>query len=92
MGTRGPSRGGLTYAQAEAVEGVAVNAVQLADKRDGEFHHDPDLCLLLLSVLYHGETHACQTGAFLHTPCSKWDGGYNGELGHMTVNGGEHGK
>lgn len=41
----------LTHTQPEAVEGMSVDAVQLADQSDGELHHDADLRLLPLFVL-----------------------------------------
>lgn len=41
----------LTHTQPEAVEGMSVDAVQLADQSDGKLHHDSNLRLLPLFVL-----------------------------------------
>lgn len=46
-----PSSWALTHAQPEVIEGMSVDAIQLANHSDSKFHHDPDLCLLPLSVL-----------------------------------------
>lgn len=43
--------GVLTHAQPEVIEGMSVDAIQLADHGDSKFHHNPDLGLLLLFVL-----------------------------------------
>lgn len=44
---------GLTHAQAEVVEGMSVDAVQLAHQGDAVLHHDPDVSVLSLLVLRH---------------------------------------
>lgn len=41
----------LTHTQPEAIEGMSVDAIQLANESDGKLHHDPNLGLLPLSVL-----------------------------------------
>ena len=41
----------LTHTKPEAIEGMSVDAVQLANQSDGKLHHDADLGLLPLSVL-----------------------------------------
>lgn len=42
----------LTHSQAEGVEGVPVDAVQLAHQGDAELHHDADVRVLPLQVLW----------------------------------------
>lgn len=44
--------GTLTHTQPEAIEGMSVDAIQLANQSDGKFHHNPYLGLLPLSVLW----------------------------------------
>lgn len=46
-----PSSWALTHAQPEVIEGMSVDAIQLANHSDSKFHHNPNLCLLPLSVL-----------------------------------------
>lgn len=41
----------LTHTEPEAVEGMSVDAIQLANQSDGKLHHVPYLGLLPLSVL-----------------------------------------
>lgn len=44
-------KGTLTHTEPEAIEGMSVDAVQLAVQGDGKLHHVPYLGLLLLCVL-----------------------------------------
>lgn len=41
----------LTYTQPEVIEGMSVDAIQLANHCNSKLHHDPNLGLLSLFVL-----------------------------------------
>lgn len=41
----------LTHTEPEAIEGMSVDAIQLANQSDGKLHHVPYLGMLPLSVL-----------------------------------------
>lgn len=56
----------LTHSQPEAVEGVSVDAVQLAHHSNGEFHNDSYLSLLPVFVLKtHRVTSRVNTAAVI---------------------------
>lgn len=46
-----PALRALTDTEAEGVEGVPVDAIQLAHQGDAELHHDADVRVLPLQVL-----------------------------------------
>lgn len=55
----------LTHSQPEAVEGVSVDAIQLAHHSDGEFHYDPYLSLLPVLRTHRGTSESSQWLFFL---------------------------
>lgn len=54
----------LTHTKPEAIEGMSVDAIQLANQSDGKLHHDPYLGMLPFFVLkeHKAELHGCFTG------------------------------
>ena len=62
---RSPSQG-LTDSEAKGVEGVPIDAVQLAHQGGAELHHDADVGVLPLQVL---QDRALYAGPWAALPC-----------------------
>ena len=65
-----PSRG-LTDSEAKGVEGVPIDAVQLAHQGSAELHHDADVGVLPLQVLWDRALHTGPRAVSPRLPTSR---------------------